>query len=212
MNDFKSLVHIREDSVDGISGWMWPRQDEGLWDGPKMNWETKFRDMYIQHRPGKRVVVQAGGGCGMYPRLLSNHFDVVYTFEPYALNFHCLVNNCQKRNIIKYNAALGDAPELVDVSVQSMSNLGMNVVDIDPLGIIPQMRIDDLPLHACDMILLDIEGYEFKALKGALKTIEKFKPLVVLESARNEHLELLQTYGYSVVGHEYADTFYVSKV
>ena len=31
---------------------------------------------------------------GMYPRLLAERFQYVYTFEPYYLNFRCLVHNC----------------------------------------------------------------------------------------------------------------------
>jgi hypothetical protein len=41
--------------------------------------------------------------------------------------------------------------------------------------------IDDLNLECCDLIHLDIEGYELHALMGARNTIEKHQPLIVLE-------------------------------
>ena len=37
--DFK----LRDEFVDGIKpsqqGWLWPAMDDGLWDGPKENWQ-----------------------------------------------------------------------------------------------------------------------------------------------------------------------------
>jgi hypothetical protein len=43
------------------------------------------------------------------------------------------------------------------------------------------LTIDDLSLNSCNLIHLDIEGYELYAIKGAVNTIVKYKPTVVLE-------------------------------
>jgi len=54
------------------------------------------------------------------------------------------------------------------------------------------------------MIKLDIEGYEYDALKGAEMTIRQFKPLIVFESnpgnenQRDMIFDLLKSYGYQV--------------
>ena len=54
------------------------------------------------------------------------------------------------------------------------------------------------------MIKLDIEGYEYDALKGAEMTIKQFKPLIVFESnpgnenQRDKIFDLLKSYGYQV--------------
>ncbi len=53
-------------------------------------------------------------------------------------------------------------------------------------GGIPVIRIDDLRLPACDFIQLDIEGYEYFALKGAIHTIEAFRPVIMIED-KNHH-------------------------
>lgn len=44
------------------------------------------------------------------------------------------------------------------------------------------MSIDHWHLKQCDFIKLDIEGAELKALKGGIRTIEKFKPVMFIES------------------------------
>ena len=41
--------------------------------------------------------------------------------------------------------------------------------------------IDDLDLYACDLICLDVEGYELAALKGANATLADFQPVVLFE-------------------------------
>ena len=45
----------------------------------------------------------------------------------------------------------------------------------------PTIIIDNLNLPGCDLIQLDIEGYELKALKGAIETIKKYKPVICVE-------------------------------
>ncbi len=44
------------------------------------------------------------------------------------------------------------------------------------------MSIDHLCLEQCDFIKLNIEGAELKALEGGVRTIEKFKPVMFIES------------------------------
>lgn len=43
------------------------------------------------------------------------------------------------------------------------------------------LRIDDWQLKSCGLIALDTEGTEFRALKGAENTINRFRPVLVVE-------------------------------
>lgn len=125
------------------------------------------------------VVIQAGGNFGVWANYLSDKFKFVYTFEPDPVNFSCLCRNIgDVQNIIKIQAALGDGPGCVALSGREQ-NAGAHY--IDGVGVIPVLRIDDLGLRACDLIVLDIEGYELKALKGAEQTIRRFKPVIHIE-------------------------------
>lgn len=156
----------------------------------------------------KGIVVQAGGYCGVFPRLLSESFERVYTFEPDSLNFFCLSLNCQTDNVIKAQGALGNKHGLLKVVRTNASNKGMNVVTVSPEASIPTYRIDDLQLNACDLITLDTEGYEFNILSGAIETIDRYKPVITVEDS-NEHIDkLLNEFGYKLREFVYRDAVY----
>lgn len=205
---YSTEVYIRQDTVGGVGPWTWIKSDRGAWDGPKHDWEAGHVDGIGNLVEDWSVCVQAGGNQGMYPRLLADTFQHVYTFEPDPLNFYCLVDNCQKENIYKMQAALGEHTGLVKVNRGAMNNTGTHTVSTDGDCFVPMITIDSLNLRSCDFIMLDIERYELQALKGALQTIEKFKPVIQCECGNDEILNLLRPYGYEVVATSKADTFY----
>jgi len=125
--------------------------------------------------------VQAGGNLGVFPRTLAAKFHSVYTFEPDAENFYCLGINCPESNVIKLQAALGDKPGLVSIVDENQGQCNPGAKYVRGKGLVPTLRIDDLGLESCDLILLDIEGSELAALKGAQVTITKFKPVIAIE-------------------------------
>jgi len=204
---------VRDAIVDEVANWLWVKEDDGAWDGPHKEWMNSHRDAYLGASRGRDIVVQAGGNCGLYPRLFAKYFKYVYTFEPDPLNFHCLVNNCQLDNIIKFNGALGANNEMVRVQRSGMSNVGCHTVNShDGERFVPQFTIDQLNLPACDFIQLDVEGYEINILKGAIKTIEKYKPGISCENGTNNGIpELLVQYGYNCKTAVGADTIYVAE-
>jgi len=194
---FDDNSKFRDVEVDGVKGWWWPSADNGAWDGPLQDWhQLKAALDFVKE---KGVVVQAGGNCGLYPRLLSDIFERVYTFEPDLYNFHFLVRNCQKENIIKINAALGDKNKLVN-SVRAKCDFGnqncgsLTVNDTNKL--VPVFTIDQLALDRCDYIQLDCEGYEAKVIAGAIDTLLQFKPVITLETMTDEIHQLITPIGY----------------
>lgn len=130
---------------------------------------------------GFAVAVQAGGNCGVWPLALADRFQQVYTFEPEPLNYQCLSENCKGRtNVVVSNQALGYARTSVGIGYpEGRDNMGACAVTPD--GTIPLVRIDDLQLDACDLIQLDIEGFEVEALKGARQTIAAYHPVLMVE-------------------------------
>jgi len=147
------------------------------------DWDAHY-DLIMSYVPNKTTVIQAGGNCGLYARLYATVFDSVFTFEPDSINFNCLAENCKLNRIVKFNAALSNKNGMLNMNVINLENFGMTkVVDIkenvgyNAYGI----TIDSLTPPNVSLIHLDIEGYEYEALLGAKKTIEKWKPTIVLE-------------------------------
>jgi FkbM family methyltransferase len=136
----------------------------------------EFFDEIMTHVTGNSIMVQAGGNCGQYVRQFSQRFVTVYTFEPDPLNFLCLTLNCGD-NVIKLQACLGNDKKFVNIHRDDDAG----AIHVSGQGNIPTMRIDDMNLPACDLIQLDIEGYELFALQGAQRTIEQYHPLLMLE-------------------------------
>lgn len=145
---------------------------------PAMHATVGTLEAVYQHCVGFEVAVQAGGCIGIYPAAMARRFAAVYTFEPDPMNFRCLCANVPQEHVYKFNAALGDAHGLVGLD-RRPGNVGAH--QVDGAGSIPTMLIDDLALPVCDLIYLDIEGYEYRALRGAHQTIDRCRPVIVIE-------------------------------
>jgi FkbM family methyltransferase len=122
--------------------------------------------------------VQAGGNVGMWPKELAKHFKTVLTFEPDYVNFKCLDRNVQEPNVLKVQSALSDKRTTGALHREEI-NCGAHYMQEG--AEFPVMALNSYPLEALDLIQLDIEGFEYKALLGGLELINKFHPVIVCE-------------------------------
>lgn len=161
--------------------WTWPLSDVNSW--IYQNEYSELIDKILPHVKTKKVMVQAGGNCGYLLSKFIDHFNTIYTFEPDPINFYCLNQNISSPNVIKMQCCLGNNREPVGVQqlIRPDRPNDTGGVHISGKGIIPTIVIDDLNLPGCDLIQLDIEGYEYKALLGAINTIKKYKPILCIE-------------------------------
>lgn len=160
-------------------GWLMPHLDRGF--VGEQHTLFDLDDYVIPNCRDFRIAVQAGSGIGMWPARLSETFDTVYTFEPNPELFYCVARNAPQKNIFRYPAALGYDRGTVDMS-WGYRNHNYGGYYVTPGGDIPTLRVDDLQLPACDLLMLDIEGRELDALKGADETVSQHKPTIVFES------------------------------
>lgn len=164
--------------IENIGGMAWP------FEGSNKTYQYMMAtlpdvDRLMGMVPKKGTAVQAGGNVGLWPLKMAQEFETVHTFEPDAINYKCLLTNCHgKENIHAHRAALGSSEGTTGL-VRVNDNHGANHLGGE--GDIRVMTIDSLNLEACDLIQLDIEGYELAALQGAWQTIEKFHPVICVE-------------------------------
>jgi FkbM family methyltransferase len=174
---------------------------------------------YVQQRD---VMVQAGGNCGVALKPFIEVFKTIYTFEPDPINFYCLNLNLPYSNVIKIQSCLGNEHQIIKMDNNfTDSCTAFFVSSAKEDAKIPMFKIDDLNLNKCDLILLDIEGYEQNALLGGENTIKKFKPVLCLEfyepwmqrysSSSSSIINLLSSWGYKSVS-EYRTSYSVDVI
>lgn len=130
----------------------------------------------------RKVCVQAGGNCGVWPRALAPLFGTVYTAEPHPLNFVALtMNTAGLPNVVRLQAAFGYDRDLIKLALADHELENCGAFFVERGGYIPTLRIDDLHLRECGLIYLDIEGMEQNALRGAEHTIRQCRPTIIVE-------------------------------
>lgn len=193
-----------------VNGFVWPEKDISC--APAAFKQLEDLQQYYGYCKAFDVAVQAGGNCGVWPKNMAAKFGLVYTFEPDPENFNCLSVNVTEHNVIKMQAALGDRYGLIDVVTPDETNCGSKYVQ--PGGVVPTIRIDDLCLPKLDFLMLDIEGAEVNALLGGMETIKRCRPVVVVENKphtqrfgyeNGESIKVLESIGYKVAFRRHAD-------
>lgn len=145
-------------------------------------------------------VVHAGTYFGdmlpFYSRLVGD--QQVFAFEPVKLNHRCASRNIELnnlKNINLFNVGLSDTS--AQLTMRVVNSLGRpcgggshiiakDVEDEsqDHFEKITAMSLDDVLegyLGEISLIQLDVEGHEVAALRGAKKTIEAHRPILIVE-------------------------------
>lgn len=144
----------------------------------------------------------------------------VVAFEPQRVLFQLLCANLAlngHRNVQALNAAAGIAPGVLDVPAfdyQSEGNFGgINLTgEFNPAQAIarppervPVRPLDELGLERLDFLKIDVEGMENQVLLGAVHTLERCRPTILLENDREDRsaalIQTLLTYRYRLYWH-----------
>jgi FkbM family methyltransferase len=159
-----------------------------LWYGESIVTEAvKFLD-------NKRTAIDCGAHYGFVSFWLQKHFDQIQSFEVVpeiaeCLKFNMDLYNCNK--VVVHNCGVSDTDQ--DVDVKKTWDLKFTSLSsfISPGGThntIPShtATIDSFNFKDVDFIKLDVEGYEQKAIRGALGTIDQYSPVIAFEERRME--------------------------
>ena len=204
-----------------VNGWMVPDFDRVIAKQCKVFPETTYQqdilNWALSHSKSFNTAVDVGANVGLHSVRLSQRFNKVIAFEPYSLNFECLILNTMTfSNIDLNNKGLGAEKSSVEISLPTDSDNGGAPSIVDFLNterklVNESIQIDTLDSYnlAPDLIKIDTQGYELQVLKGAYETLKKYKPVLIVEVGKGEPLnricEYLSEFGYELDGHTNKD-------
>ena len=142
-------------------------------------------DILCRYLNNKSVYLDVGTNIGYQLRAVYFQSKAnCIGFEPHITHFTVAAYNCQHFPIKIINSALGNGKGktiISDFDLEVTSNYGE--VHICDEGIEANIsRIDDLKLAGLDAIKIDTEGTELDVLKGGLRTIKKYRPVIFFEA------------------------------
>jgi FkbM family methyltransferase len=76
-------------------------------------------------------------------------------------------------------------------------------IDYSNLINVRKLALDEFDLPRIDLIKIDVEGMEMEALEGAVKSIERSRPIMLIEKIKSDPARLrawLEARGYTIIG------------
>lgn len=181
-----------------VNGWAFPDEDEFMASQmrPDGTYQLSHLTGAIAHCKKFELALDGGAHIGTWSKVLAGRFDTVVAVEPSTDTYECLLHNIGAlENIQFHNLALGKEPGKIKMTLEGFQK----AIDLKNTGArftrdggdIDRVTIDSLNLPALDFLKLDIEGGEPDALLGAVKTLKKYRPVVLFEDKN-----LWKRYGY----------------
>jgi FkbM family methyltransferase len=192
------------------------------------DYEPEVTQAFLDHM-GDGVVIDIGANCGYFSLLARSRGADVWAFEPLQRNLQLLQATIAENRLDRIHimaAAASDSPGTLVIGASYTNGIVTDELLTTPAAAlqadyVAAVRIDDvIPAQTkVSLIKIDVEGYEYRALMGARKTIERSRPVIISEFAPSalsvssrrsgvEYLELLRNFGYhvSVIGAPELDT------
>lgn len=199
-----SIYQVRDDLF-----WVEEKWDliKSCWIKEGFIWEPHIHELISQYVTEGTVALDLGGHIGTHTIALSHAVGPtgsVHVFEPQKKLFTELLVNATLsgcKNIYPHLCAIGDVEGVVEIVNNDFRNEG--AAHLGSGGdLIPMRTLDSFDLPPISFIKIDIEGYEFEALKGGLKTILRDKPVMIVEvfdrPEREEKLNFIRSLGYDL--------------
>ena len=191
-----------------------------------VDWWHELEQDYSFNR---RVCLDIGASYGWMSIPFSQNFDSVHCFEPFNPVYQCLktnISNINVNNITTHNVALGH--ENITTNLTNKPNTGGNALilqlsDADTDVVEIQMKtLDSFNFTDVDFIKIDTEGSEHFVIRGAVDTIDRCKPQIIIveihshrtdrsKQSRQEVIGTLRHLGYELLDVRKSDFIFKLK-
>lgn len=129
----------------------------------------------------RHTAVQAGGHTGTVPKILAAYFERVLTFEPDPINFVHLTEQLQNTGVSVMEAALSSKHGQLPITTPPGRTDLTHIVNDSSGRAVDCIPLDHFSFQTVDLLALDVAGHELEALEGAVDTIYKHRPVIVVE-------------------------------
>jgi len=139
---------------------------------------------------GNKVAIDIGANIGLWLMHLCDDFEHVLAFEPMVAYQDCLIKNLKGvTNYTLFAEACGERPLYWPMVNGKVGQSGNTFLDpnYDPLrtdggrALVKVVPLDQYRFENVDFIKIDCEGYEEYIVKGAKRTIEENRPIMIVE-------------------------------
>lgn len=170
----------------------WPNYDpKPAYNYANIQKGLKAIELLVEHSR-LNLCIHANAHMGVRTLKIANYFKKTIAFEPDNILHECLEKNVITPNVLKFNTTLGD--EHKTIYLRRGEALGSTRLNIKKTkAAVTQLKIDDLCLDDCSAIVLNGHSRELLALRGAVKTIEKFSPALLVEQY-NPSIKLIEDF------------------
>lgn len=177
-------------------------------------WEITFYHIYSKFIKQNDIILDAGANIGFHTVNMARFGSKVYAFEPQNILYEIIKLNVSIGKVEKkvecFKLGLGD--DTYEMKVESLDkfkepsgldNFGARgLVDSAEGEVVNVIPFDSLNLDV-DVIKMDIQGFELKAITGMLQTIKRKKPWMMLENYEEAEkdqkvISLLKDIGYRI--------------
>lgn len=177
---------------------------------PKIEPEEVFLSQFVKYG---HIAFEIGANYGQYLRRLSplvGNEGKVFAFEPAGITFECLKRNTRLLGITNaslHRIALSDqsGEQTLHTPVKKKGNIAIAQAS---LAADPDLKVLDETcktetldsfvfnneIEQIDFIRCDVEGHELSVLNGAKRTIERFRPPMLIEIHPNMLTRLGHTF------------------
>jgi FkbM family methyltransferase len=178
-----------------INNWWFPINDIGPstwseceWGEPILNTAMFSEISKVFDSKPRQHAIDIGANIGYVTSWLGKRWSSVTSFEPTPVTFDCLKLNCTQPHINLHNLGISDiAGDLCFATSDAKPDQNQIITDESKLrkhwGVtrVPTCCLDSFNFDTVDLIKIDVEGHEYQVVKGALETIQRCRPAVVVE-------------------------------